>query len=296
VVAAGTAYANGLFDPATEVAGQSSAVADAQAAVVDSAALRTDLAAEVKDAKAVLKSPDGRASEQEPRAALNAVIEDAQDLVTSLGSVTRSPSGTEQQADTVLDLTAALRAEIPAVTNALRDASRAVVALGRQVRGERAVSELEAARTGLRAAATAGEPVYAESATDTEGRDALRAALDSAGDLDAQATELLATLPERAAVEVLGQAGKLATAMAATEAQIEDVVAAVLAEAPGGIAVEADGADADPASDPTATEGGKTAAKPAGTCPEPDQVWSAENGHLWSSELAQIPWARRDNV
>lgn len=290
-MAAGTAYANGLFDPATEVAGQSSVVAGAQAAVLESATLRTGLAAKVEEAKAVLKSPDGKASEQEHRAALNAAIKDAQDLVTSLGSVTRSPSGTEQQANTVLDLTATLRAEIPGVTGALRDASRAVVASGRQVRVERAVFELEAARSGLREAVAAGERAYAESATDIEVPEVLRAALDSAGDLDAQAGELLATLPKTAAVDALGRAGKLSTAMAATSVQIEDAVAAVLAETPGDIAVEADEADADPASDPTATEGVDEAATPVGTCPEPDQVWSAENGHLSSSELAQIPFA-----
>lgn len=64
--------------------------------------------------------------------------------------------------------------------------------------------------------------------------------------------------------------------------------------------VEADGVDSitgdsaiDSATDPATAEDASTAAATtaAGTCPEPDQVWSAENGHLSSSELASIPFA-----
>jgi LAS superfamily LD-carboxypeptidase LdcB len=291
VAAAGTAYAVGLFDPATDVAEQSSAVADAHAAVAESVTLRTELAAEAKDAKALLKSPDGKAAAQADRGVLDAAIKDAQDLVTALGSVTRSPSGTEQQATAVLKVVATLREEVRAVTSTLRDASRAVVASGRRVRVDRAVSGLEVARTGLRETATAGERAYAEAAAaaDTADRDSLRAALDRAGGLDGQADELLATLSGNTGPDLLGQAGKLTATMTETEVAIEDAAAAVFATTDGDIATEPEPADADPAAAEEADTA--TTTTPAGTCPEPDQVWSAENGHLSSSELASIPFA-----
>ncbi|WP_369374560.1 M15 family metallopeptidase [Promicromonospora sp. Populi] len=48
----------------------------------------------------------------------------------------------------------------------------------------------------------------------------------------------------------------------------------------------------------TADDGTSTPAPDAtaGTCPEADQVWSAENGHLDSSELAAIPFAPEHSV
>ncbi|MFC8799846.1 M15 family metallopeptidase [Promicromonospora sp. NPDC057138] len=102
------------------------------------------------------------------------------------------------------------------------------------------------------------------------------------------------------AVATSGRQVRKARAKSEATAQIQDGSAAVLAEtSQDGTGVEADGADpttgdagADPATDPATTEdAGTDAATPAGTCPEPDQVWSAENGHLSSSELASIPFA-----
>jgi D-alanyl-D-alanine carboxypeptidase len=224
VVAAGSAYALDVFGP--EATDPPSAVAEAQTAIAESATLRAGLAGEIKDARAVLKSPDGQAAKKSERRTLNAAIDDAQDVVTSLESVESSPSGTVDEADAVLEVTSALHDDVPVVTAALRDAASAVVTSGRQVRLERAASEA----TG----------------------------------------------------------------------QIQDSGAAVLTEtSQDGTDVEADGADpapADESSEPatdqaTAEDAGTDAATPAGTCPEPDQVWSAENGHLSSSELASIPFA-----
>ena len=321
VVAAGGAYAVGLFDPATDGAERSSLVADAQAAVTESTTLRAELTTEVAEAKAVLKGPDGKAAERPQRKALNTAIEDAEDLVTSLGSVTRSPSGTEEQASTVLGLASALTEEAPAATSALRDASRAVLMSGRQVRWGRAVSELEAARTDLQEVVTAGERAFAESAAAaTASGESLRAELDSAADLDARAGELLETaadaravagapadgsrqagassevdavLPESEVADLFGEFGKLVTAMTQTEVRLEEASAAVLAEAPEDVTAEADTADTDPVASPAPTEDASTETNttPTGTCPEPDQVWSAENGHLSSAELAAIPFA-----
>ena len=322
VVAAGGAYAVGLFDPATDGAERSSLVADAQAAVTESATLRAELTTEVAEAKAVLKSPDGKAAERPQRKALNTAIKDAEDLATSLGSVTRSPSGTEEQVSAVLGLASALAAEAPAVTSAVRDASRAVLTSGRQVRWGRAVSELEAARTDLQEAATAGEQALAGSTTTAVAADGegLRAELDSAADLDARAGDLLETaadaraaagapadgtrqvgassevgavLPESEAADLFGEFGKLVTAMTETGVRIEEATAAVLAETAEDVTAETGTADTDPVASPAATEGTstETTTTPAGTCPEPDQVWSAENGHLSSAELAAIPFA-----
>ncbi|GHH66445.1 M15 family metallopeptidase [Promicromonospora soli] len=209
VVATGCAYALGLFEPATQATERPSAVADAQAAAAESATLRAELTTEVQDAQAVLKSPDGKAAEQTERRALGAAIKDAQGVVTSLGSVTWSPSGTEEEATAVLELATTLHAEVPAVRSELHDATKAVVASGRQVRLEQAASE-----------------------------------------------------------------------------------------APEDTATEADAAGTDPAANPATTQdtGTDPATTPAGTCPEPDQVWSAENGHLSSSELAEIPFAPGHHV
>jgi hypothetical protein len=299
VVAAGSAYALGLFEPATQATEPPSAAADAQAAAAESATLRAELTTEVRDAQTVLRSRDGKAAERTERRALGAAITDAQGLLTSLGSVTWSPSGTEEEATAVLELATTLHAEVPAVRSELHDATRAVVASGRQVRLERAVSELKAARTGLHEAATVGEQAYAETAetADTADRDGLRAALDRAAELSVRADELLETAaraPSAATVGgLLGQARKLAAAMAGVEARVEKATAVVLAEAADDVAAEADAAGTEPAAKPATTQdtGTDPATTPAGTCPEPDQVWSAENGHLSSSELAEIPFA-----
>lgn len=223
MIAAGGAYAFGPFGPDTQVADTQVAdpqpvAADAQAAVAGSAALRADLVGGIKDARAVQKSPDGKAAAEPERHALDAAIADARELVTSLEAVASSPSGTAAEVGRVLERTSVLHQNAPAVIAALRDATAAVAASGRQVRLERAA-----------------------------------------------------------------------------EARTEDATAAVLA------GTEGDDAEAD-GTDPAAGETGGDAAgegaddetgttTPAGTCPEPDQVWSAENGHLSSSELAQIPFA-----
>lgn len=218
MIAAGGAYAFGPFGPDTQVADPQPVAADAQAAVAGSAALRADLVGGIKDARAVQKSPDGKAAAEPERHALDAAIADARELVTSLEAVASSPSGTAAEVGRVLERTSVLHQNAPAVIAALRDATAAVAASGRQVRLERAA-----------------------------------------------------------------------------EARTEDATAAVLA------GTEGDDAEAD-GTDPAAGEtGGETAGEgaddetgtttPAGTCPEPDQVWSAENGHLSSSELAQIPFA-----
>ncbi|WP_129787766.1 M15 family metallopeptidase [Promicromonospora panici] len=297
VVVAGSAYAFDMFGP--EVTDPPSAVAEAQTAIAESATLRADLAGEIKDARTVLKSPDGQAAKKPERRTLNSAIDDAQDVVTSLKSVASSPSGTMDEANAVLGLTSVLHDDVPVVTAALRDAASAVVASGRQVRLERAASEVEAARSALQAVVTDGEQVYAESANARDRGD-LRTALDLAGDLTAQADELLEAAANAQADDVadlIGKAGRLTTAMPEATVQIQVATAALLAEtSQDGTAVDA--GVVDPATDETSTdpvtnqataEDASTAA--AGTCPEPDQVWSAENGHLSSSELASIPFA-----
>ncbi|MFJ3405315.1 M15 family metallopeptidase [Promicromonospora sp. NPDC090134] len=328
VVAAGSAYALDVFEP--EAAKPSSVVAEVQAAIAESVSLQSALTTDLDDARAVLKSPDGKAAAKSTRRALNTAIEDAERAVTSLKSVTTLASGAEVDATAVLKASDALDDDVPAVTAALREATGAVVASGRQARLARAVSGLETARDALKAAVVDGEQVYAESAADGVGRDALRAALDDTGDLTTQADKLIARAAEaqttanaqadaspaataqagsaqagsaeasaasEASADVLGDAGRLTKALAEATAGIEEAAAVVSAAAADDAAeVEADATDAgaddtgaDPGDDTGTTDDTDTA--PAGTCPEPDQVWSAENGHLSSSELAQIPFS-----
>ncbi|MEV0890214.1 M15 family metallopeptidase [Promicromonospora sp. NPDC050262] len=334
VVAAGSAYAFDVFEP--EATNPPSAVAGAQAAIAESVSLQTALTTDLDDARAVLKSPDGKAADKSTRSALNTAIEDAERAVTSLKSVTTSPSGTEAEATALLKASAALDVDVPAVTAALREATAAVAASGRQARLARAVSGLETARDALKTAMVDGEQVHAESTADAAGRDALRAALDDGGDLTAQADKLLARAAEaqaatdaqtaadiqadaspaataqagtvqaagaeagaasEASADVLGDASRLTKALTEATAGIEEAAAAVSAEtADDAPEAETDATDpgaddtgADPGDDAGTTDDTDTA--PAGTCPEPDQVWSAENGHLSSSELAQIPFA-----
>jgi hypothetical protein len=310
IIAAASAYAFGLFDPGARTPDPQPVAADAQAAVAESATLRAHLAAEIKDAQAVLKSPDGKAAAKPARRALDVAIDDARALVTSLESVASPPSGTVAEVSAVLERTGALHQDAPAVTAALRDATAAVVTSGRQARLERAVSGLEGARTALQAAMADGDQAYVESeaAAEVPGRDDLRVELDEAGDLVARADGLLQSVngakPRSDVVtDALGEAGKLTTAMSEAAARIEEATATVLAGAQEDGAQE-DGAEAETGeSGPAAGDTGGDLAgdgsaeeeagmtTPAGTCPEPDQVWSAENGHLSSSELAQIPFA-----
>ena len=328
VVVAGSAYALDAFEP--EATNPPSAVAGAQAAIAESMSLQSALTTDLDDARAVLKSPDGNAADKSTRRALNTAIEDAERAVTSLKSVTTSPSGTEAEATALVKASDALDVDVPAVTAALREATGAVVASGRQARLARAVSGLETARDALKAAVVDGEQVYAESAADAVGRDALRAALDDAGDLTPQADKLIARAVEvqttadaqagaspaataqagsaqagsaeasaasEASADVLGDAGRLTKALTEATAGIEEAATAVSAEAADD-AAEAEADATDPGADDTGTDRGDdtgttgdTNTAPDGTCPEPDQVWSAENGHLSSSELAQIPFA-----
>ncbi|MFD6443695.1 M15 family metallopeptidase [Promicromonospora sp. NPDC060204] len=329
VVAAGSAYAFDVFEP--EATNPSSAAGGAQAAIAESVSLQTALTTDLDGARAVLKSPDGKAAAKSARRALNTAIEDAERALASLKSVTTLASGTEVDASAVLEASDALDDDdVPAVTAALREATGAVVASGRQARLARAVSGLEESRDALKAAVADGEQVHAESAADAAGRDALRAALDGAGDLTAQADKLIARAAEvqtaaetkadaspaataqagtaqagsaeagaalKASANVLGDAGRLTKALAEAATGIEEAAAAVSAETADD-AAEAEADATDPGADDTGAEPGDdtgttddTNTGPAGTCPEPDQVWSAENGHLSSSELAQIPFA-----
>jgi hypothetical protein len=325
VVAAGSAYAFGLFEP--EATDSPSAMAGAQVAIAESASLQADLTTELSDARAVLKSPDGKAADKSVRRVLTTAITDAERVVTSLESVTTSPSGTVAEATAVLEASSALDDDVPAVTAALREASGAVIASGRQARMDRAVSGLEEARDALKTAMVGGEQVHAESAADAAGQDVLRAALDDAGDLTAQADALLeraadaqttadaqahasraetaradtaqASAASEASTDLLDDAGRLTKALAEATAVIQEAAAAVSAEAADDAAeAEAEDDTTDPAAEDTGTDlgddtatTGDTDTAPAGTCPEPDQVWSAGNGHLSSSELAQIPFA-----
>jgi hypothetical protein len=316
--ASGGAYALGLLDPLTEAAARSSAAVDAQAAAAESATLLAHVAGEVESARAVREGPDGRAAQKLERRALDTALDDARRLVTSLGSVTWSPSGTEEEARALLERMSTLRADAGAVVTTLREATRTVVESGRAVRLERALPHLAEARAALRETVAAGEAAYAESAKTAAGpdREGLRAALDRAGDLDAQAEALLTTAapdqaaaPTRAGAAVRGKVvagllsktGKLATAISTVQAQIEDAVAVVLSTAPeeameveSDVAGPADGAAGADAAD--AGTDGAAGTTQAGTCPEPDQVWSAENGHLSSSELAAVPFSASHQV
>jgi hypothetical protein len=328
VVAAGSAYAFDVFEP--EATDPPSVVVGAQAAIAESMSLQTGLTTDLDDARAVLKGPDGKAADKSTRRALNTAIEDAERAVASLKSVTTSPSGTEAEATALLNASEALDDDVPAVTAALREATGAVVASGRQARLARAASGLETAREALKTAMVDGEQVHAESAADAAGRDALRAALDDAGDLTTQADKLIARAAEaqttadaqadaspaatagagtaqaagaevsaasEASADVLGDVGRLTKALTKATAGIEEAAAAVSAAAADDEA-EADATDpgadytgTDPGDDTGTTGDTDTDTAPAGTCPEPDQVWSVENGHLSSSELAQIPFA-----
>nr|BFF18071.1 hypothetical protein GCM10025730_15920 [Promicromonospora thailandica] len=193
LLGAGGAYALDLLEPgpaqepAVTAGVSADVVAGAEAAVIESARLRTDLTTALDHARAALKSPDGRAADKAARSALATVIDDAERVATALGAVTTAPSGTVAEAAAVLEASAALDDDVPAVADTLREATDAVIASGRQVRSERA--------------AAAADP-----------------------------------------------------GTVTTDTTPDDIT-------------------------------------PAGTCPEPDQVWSAENGHLSSSELAQIPFA-----
>ena len=94
--------------------------------------------------------------------------------------------------------------------------------------------------------------------------------------------------------ELLAEIEQLAAALSATTAQIEDAATVVLAGTrEDAVEVEAEDAEDAAGSPDTGADAGTagTDTAPAGTCPEPDQVWTAENGHLSSSELASIPFA-----
>ncbi|MDR7381913.1 M15 family metallopeptidase [Promicromonospora iranensis] len=322
--ASGGAYALGLLDPLTGAAATSAAAMDAQAAVAESATLRAQLAGEVESARAVREGPDGRAAKKPERLALDEAVDDARRLVTSLGSVTWSPSGTDVEARALLERVATLRADTGAAVTTLREATRTAVESGRAVRLERALPRLAGAQADLREAAAAGELVYADSAETAAAtdRESLRAVLDQAGDLDAQADALLTTADTAQAAAptrsgpvargnevagLLGRTGKLATAMSAVQARVEEAVAVVLATVPEeALEVEADvagpaagAADRDPADGTDAADAGADGGAdtaPAGTCPQPDQVWTAENGHLAPSELAAVPFSPSHQV
>ncbi|MFD2025908.1 hypothetical protein [Promicromonospora aerolata] len=299
--ASGGAYALGLFDQAPVVAHGSSAVLDARAAADEAVTLREQLTVEMKAARTAVEGPDGQAAPKAERRALDGALDDARQTATALGAVTWSTTGTHEQAVALLDQMAVLRADVEVATDALREATRRVVESGRQLRLERAMTGLEHARTDLREATDVGEQAFAESAkidaaTD---RESLRAALDQAADLDGRAGELLEKAPGQgsAVSELLAEIEQLAAALSATTAQIEDAAAVVLAGTRED-AVEVEAEDAEDAEDAagspdTGADAGTagTDTAPAGTCPEPDQVWTAENGHLSSSELASIPFA-----
>lgn len=118
------------------------------------------------------------------------------------------------------------------------------------------------------------------------------AVLERTSALHQDAPAVIAALRDAAAAVVAS--GRQVRLERAAEAPTEDA-AAVLARTEGD---DAAAAGTDPAAGDTGGDAvgegaddktGTTA--PAGTCPEPDQVWSAENGHLSPSELAQIPFA-----
>jgi hypothetical protein len=303
----GGAYALGLFEPAPVAAGSSSTVADAQAAADEAATLREQLAVEVEAARSVLEGPDGQAAPKAERQALGTALDDARRLMTALGGVTWSPSGTEDQATALLGQVGTLRSDARAAVDVVREATRLVVESGRQLRLGRAVTGLEGAQADLRETVAVGEQAFTESAQSAAAPDleGLRAALDQAADLDARVGALLEKMAaEGSAVpELLAEAEKQAAALSAATAQIEDATATVLAATSDeAVEVEADAAE-DPAADAagdadTGADAGTagTDTTPAGTCPEPDQVWTAENGHLSSSELASIPFSPGHSV
>ncbi|MFE7508200.1 M15 family metallopeptidase [Promicromonospora sp. NPDC057488] len=274
VVAAGSAYALDLFEPGP--AGPPAVLAEARAAGTESVTLRADLVGGLESARAVLESPDGEAAKTPARRALRAAIKDAERVA--------------------LDEAAGLD-DVRATSAALREAADAVVVSGQGVRLARGVSGLKSAQADLRAAAAEGEEVQVASAADAAGRDALRSALDEAADLTARAGDVLgrvadvhADLPAETdtLADVLGQAKLLTKDMARATADIGEAVAAV--PVPAEDDATSTGADGtDPAAEDD--DAGDTGTTPVGTCPEPDQVWSAENGHLAASELAQIPFA-----
>lgn len=305
MVVAGGAYALGVFRPVAEVTAAPSSVA--QKGTAESAG-REGLVAEIASARKVLKGPDGKAAARAERQALIAAIDGAQRTVTSLGSATAPPSSSEAAAVATLGVSGAPEGDVAAVTATLRAAVTAVVASGQHVRLERAASGLETASARLHEAIAAGEEAYAASGEtpDVAGRDALRAALDSAGDTAAEADAVLTempvtapgtTQPPKTVTDLLARASRASSAAAEATAVVQDATAAVLTSVEGmdeSDATEEAAGDIDPttgtetADDPDATA---PAPEPAGTCPEADQVWSAENGHLSWSELAEIPFA-----
>ena len=296
--ASGGAYALGLFDQAPVVAHGSSAVLDARAAADEAVTLREQLTVEMKAARTAVEGPDGQAAPKAERRALDGALDDARQTATALGAVTWSTTGTHEQAVALLDQMAVLRADVEVATDALREATRRVVESGRQLRLERAMTGLEHARTDLREATDVGEQAFAESAeiAAATDRESLRAALDQAADLDGRAGVLLEKAPGQgsAVSELLAEIEQLAAALSATTAQIEDAATVVLAGTrEDAVEVEAEDAEDAAGSPDTGADAGTagTDTAPAGTCPEPDQVWTAENGHLSSSELASIPFA-----
>ncbi len=312
MVVAGGAFALGLFEQGTGVTAAPSTVVPTDAA--ESAELREGLVAEIASARTVLKGPDGKAAAKAERQALIAAIDDAQQVVTALGSAAVPPSGSEAGAAASLGATGSAGDDVPAVTAALSNAVKAVVASGQQARLERASSGLDTARADLRDAVAAGEETYAGAAVTTgpAGRDALRAALDSAGDAEAEADDVLTALastlsapdtthPAKTVTELLGRAARVASTVSDATGLVQDATATLLAVADQAAGNEGDATDpatgdtdTDPATSAQTTDdadANDTTTAPAGTCPEADQVWSAENGHLSWSELAEIPFA-----
>jgi len=273
VAGAGSAYTLGLLDRLATTDPRPVA-AGVPTAAAESATLRAALATAITEARAVLAGPNGTAAQVSERRALATAIASAEGVLRS-----REAAGSPGD-------------EAPAATTTLRDATAAVVASGREVRVGRAVPGLETARTRLRTVVADGEEAYAGSeplaAPDDSGRDGLRAELDRADDLVRRADGLLAKAARAgtdpaAAVDVLHRSGELTTALAEATERIQDAASAVIAGTAVPGPMGGSGADA-----------GATA--PAGTCPEADQVWSAENGHLSPSELAQIPFAPGHSV
>ncbi|MFD7024074.1 D-alanyl-D-alanine carboxypeptidase family protein [Promicromonospora sukumoe] len=212
----GTAWALGMLDPGTVAAVPASVLSDvreraaghstetvAQAAVADSTALAEELDTEVRSARALLRSGDDTAAGRAEREELRAAIEEAERVATALAAVTWSPSGTGEEAAALREQAAVLRDEARAAGAALRKATEAVAASGRERR---------------------------------EG-------VQAAGGASAAPTDRTTG----AATTDLGTG--------------------------------------------TGPDGVTASAGPAGTCPEPDQVWSADNGRLGPAQLAQLPFA-----
>lgn len=306
VVVTGSAYTFNLFGPGTHAAHPQPVAADVQAELAGIATLRADLAAEIKDARTVLKSPDGKAAGRPERRTLDAAINGAQELVPLLESASPSLSGTTEEVNAAMERSSTLHETASVASAALRDASAAVIASGRHARLERATTELHAARGALEVAVADGDRAYAGSveATDVPGRDGLQAELNGAGDLLAQAGGLLKKAEgveprSGAGADLLDRAGGLTTAMSEAVTRLEAATAVVLIQT---AADEADSGGSESEDSATTASGADAAGEgvieeeagttaPAGTCPELDQVWSAENGHLASSELAAIPFS-----